>query len=55
MSAEQKEAIQNSINLAVQKYVEDYVVPDMDVSSEKIKDLESIIEDYEERLKVTQN
>lgn len=55
MSAEQKEAIQNKIDIAVQKYVENYVVPDLDVSSEKIKDLESIIADYEERLHITSN
>lgn len=55
MSDEQKKVIQENIDKATQKYVENYVVPDLDVSSEKIKDLESIIADYEERLKVTQN
>lgn len=52
MPAEQKEAIQNEINCAVQKYVENYVVPDLDISSEKVKQLESIIDDYEERLNI---
>ena len=55
MPEEQKKVIQENIDNAVKKYVENYVVPDMDVSSEKIKDLESIIRDYEERLKVTSN
>lgn len=54
MSAEQKESIQAKIDVAVQKYVENYVVPDMDISSEKIKDLESIIADYEERLNIVE-
>lgn len=54
MSAEQKDVIQQQINNAVNRYVENYVVPDMDICSEKIKSLESIISDYEERLKVTQ-
>lgn len=53
MSEEQKKVIQENIDNAVKKYVENYVVPDLDVSSEKIKDLESIIQDYEERLKIT--
>ena len=52
MPAEQKEQIQNDINVAIQKYVENYVVPDLDISSEKIKQLEGIIDDYEERLKI---
>ena len=55
MPEEQKKAIQENIDNAVKKYVENYVVPDLDVSSEKIKDLESIIQDYEERLKITSN
>ena len=53
MPEEQKKVIQENIDNAVKKYVENYVVPDLDVSSEKIKDLESIIQDYEERLKIT--
>lgn len=52
MPQEQKQAIQSQIDDAVKKYVENYVVPDLDISSEKVKQLESIIEDYEERLKV---
>lgn len=55
MPQEQKEVIQQQINASVKKYVEDYVVPDMDISSEKIKNLESIITDYEERLKIVEN
>ena len=52
MPEEQKRVIQENIDNAVKKYVENYVVPDLDVSSEKIKDLESIIQDYEERLNI---
>lgn len=52
MPDEQKKVIQENIDNAVKKYVENYVVPDLDVSSEKIKDLESIIQDYEERLNI---
>lgn len=55
MSEEQKKVIQENIEKATQKYVENYVVPDLDVSSEKIKNLESIISDYEERLKIVEN
>lgn len=52
MPTEQKQVIQSQIDNAVQKYVENYVVPDLDISSEKIKQLESIIQDYEDRLNV---
>ena len=52
MPQEMKESIQDKINKSVQTYVENYVVPDMDISSEKIKSLENIISDYEERLSV---
>lgn len=52
MSEEQKKVIQENIEKATQKYVENYVVPDLDVSSEKIKNLESIISDYEERFNI---
>lgn len=52
MPAEQKELIQENINKATQKYVEDYVVPDLDLSSEKIHNLESLVQDYEQRLNI---
>lgn len=52
MPSEQKEQIQNDINTCVQRYVENYVVPDLDISSEKIKSLEATIADYEDRLGV---
>lgn len=55
MPQEQKEAIQSQINEAVQKYVENYVVPDLDISSEKIKQLEETIQDYEDRLNVVKS
>lgn len=54
MPQEQKEVIQQQINDAVKSYVENYVVPDLDISSEKIKSLESIIDDYEQRLKIVE-
>ena len=52
MPEEQKKVIQENIDNAVKRYVENYVVPDMDISSEKIKNLESIIQDYEDRLNI---
>ena len=55
MPQEQKEVIQQQINSAVKNYVENYVVPDLDISSEKIKSLESTIQDYEERLHIVEN
>lgn len=55
MPQEQKEVIQQQINDAVKKYVENYVVPDLDVSSEKIHQLEDIISDYEERLNIVKS
>lgn len=53
MPSEQKEAIQANIDKAVQKYISDYVVPDMDISSEKVHQLEEKISDYEQRLNVS--
>ena len=55
MSEEQKKVIQENIDKATQKYVENYVVPDLDISSEKIKDLEATIADYEERLNIVKD
>lgn len=55
MPAEQKELIQEQINESVQNYVKNYVVPDLDISSEKIKSLELELEDYKERLNVVKN
>ena len=55
MPQEQKEVIQQQINSAVQNYVENYVVPDLDITSEKIKSLEATIQDYEERLNIVDN
>lgn len=37
MPVEQKQAIQEKIDNAITKYVEDYVVPDMDINSSKDK------------------
>lgn len=47
MPAEQKELIQNEIDSAIQKYVSDYVVPDIDINSEKVKQLENKIKELE--------
>lgn len=35
MPVEQKQAIQEKIDLAIKKYVEDYVIPDMDVNTKQ--------------------
>lgn len=52
MPTEQKELIQQNIDEMTKKYVENYVVPDLDISSERIKLLEEKINDYEQRLNI---
>ena len=52
MPMEMKKSIQENIEKSTKEFVENYVVPDLDISSEKIKSLESKISDYEDRLNV---
>lgn len=48
MSSEQKQAIQYKIDNAITKYVEDFVIPDMDINSSKINQLENKIKSLED-------
>lgn len=55
MPAEQKQLIQENINKATQKYVEDYVIPDLDINKVKFDEMQSKIDDLELRLKSSNN
>lgn len=51
MPVEQKQAIQEKIDYSIAKYVEDYVIPDMDINSSKITQLENKIKSLEDENK----
>lgn len=51
MPVEQKQAIQEKIDNTITKYIEDYVIPDMDINSSKINQLENKIKSLEDENK----
>lgn len=51
MPVEQRQAIQEKIDNSIAKYVEDYVIPDMDINSSKITQLENKIKSLEDENK----
>lgn len=52
MPEEMKKSVQENIDLAINNYVENYVIPDFDVNNLKVQKLEEKIQDYEQRLKI---
>lgn len=55
MPEEMKKSIQESIDISIKNYVENYVIPDMDVSKVKYDDLLLKYNDLEDRLKVVES